>query len=92
MAKLFDRHDIEPHPVVYERLASPLVQASEIRGTLQFLGVDDTGIASISTNYLKLSDDKQTAQIERQFIEDYTKFEVRYGDECAAEFKKDRST
>ena len=88
----FDRHDIEPHTVVYERLASPLVQASEIRDTLQFLGVDDTGLESISTNYLKMSDDKQTEQIERQFIEEYTKFEVRYGDECAAKFKKDRST
>ena len=77
----FDRHDIEPHSVVYECLATPLVQASEIRGTLQFLGVDDTGIESISTNYLKMSDDKQTEQIERQFIEEYTKFEVRYGDE-----------
>lgn len=77
----FDRHGIEPHPVVYERLANPLVQASEIRDTLQFLGVDDTGLESISTNYLKMSDDKQTEQIERQFIEEYTKFEVRYGDE-----------
>ena len=74
--QFFEKHGIEPHVVVYEDFVDPSTWEAMVKGVLQFLEIDTEGIGEIFTTYIKQSNDAHVAEVEREFFDEYTTFNV----------------